>query len=524
MAEIVNEIARRRGADAALTDEVGVTSWQDLDQRINRLVHALRDAGIRAGDTFAVLSGNRREMFELFLAAGVGGYAMVPINWHFVADEVTYVLENSDAAAVFVDTRFVDIGAEAADRVPACSLRVVLGAAAGGHLPPGFVDYEELLAAADPAEPEGQALGGPMFYTSGTTGRPKGVRSSLLAGGTDTPASLLSLVSGSVTGSFGLPTDGTTLLCGPGYHSAQWAFALLPMLAGSSVVMRHKFDANETLELIDREQVTNVHLVPTQFTRLLRADPAVREAFRGDSLRLVLHGAAPCPPDVKRGMIEWWGPKITEYYGGTEGAIISLISAEEWLAHPTSVGKLLASVEAIVVGDDDQPVGVGETGQLYFRNLLGLDFEYHKEPDKTSAAHREPGVFTLGDIGSVDAEGYLHLSDRKIDMIISGGVNIYPAEIEMALAAHPSIRDVAVFGVPDDEFGEQVKAVIELDDGVEGTDELRAELLGFSREHLAGYKVPRSIDFVDALPRHPTGKLSKRLLRDPYWEGQGRSI
>jgi len=523
VAEIVNEIARRRGTAAALTDEFGVTTWLELDERINRLVHALRDAGIAPGDTFAVLSGNRRELLELFLAAGVGGYAMVPINWHFVVDEVAYVLENSDAVALFVDQRFVEVGAAAVATIAACRLRVVLGAQER-ELPPEFVDYEELLAASDPTEPDDQALGGPMFYTSGTTGRPKGVRSSLLSGGADTPASLLTLVAGSVTGSFGLPADGTTLLCGPGYHSAQWAFALLPMLAGSSVVMRHKFDADETLELIDRARVTNVHLVPTQFTRLLRADPAVREAFRGDTLQTVLHGAAPCPPDVKRQMIEWWGPKITEYYGGTEGAIISLITSEEWLAHPTSVGKLLSTVEAIVVGDDDQPVGVGETGQLYFRNLLGLDFEYHKEPDKTEAAHREPGVFTLGDIGSVDAEGYLHLSDRKIDMIISGGVNIYPAEIEMTMAAHPAIRDVAVFGVPDDEFGEQVKAVIEVEDGVEVHDELRVQLLAYAREHLAGYKVPRSIDFVDALPRHPTGKLSKRLLRDPYWEGRGRNI
>jgi long-chain acyl-CoA synthetase len=526
MAEIVNEIARRRGTEPALTDEFGVTSWRDLDERVNRLVHALRGAGIGPGSTFAVLSGNRREMFELFLAAGVGGYAMVPINWHFVADEVSYVLENSDAAALFVDTRFTDVATAAAARVPACGLRVVIGATGGGS---EFVDYEELLATADRAEPEGQALGGPMFYTSGTTGRPKGVRSSLLSAGADTPASVLALVAGSITGSFGFPTDGTTLLCGPVYHSAQWAFALLPVFAGCGVVMRHKFEVNETLELIDREQITNVHLVPTQFTRLLRADPDVRAAFRGDSLQLVLHGAAPCPPDVKRQMIEWWGPKITEYYGGTEGAIISFISSAEWLAHPTSVGKVLSSVEPIVLGDDGEPLEVGETGQLYFRNLLGLDFEYHKEPDKTSAAHLEPGVFTLGDVGHVDAEGYLHLSDRKIDMIISGGVNIYPAEIEMALAAHPSVRDVAVFGIPDDEFGEQVKAVVELHDEAKPSadleaDELRAELLAYGREHLAGYKVPRSIDFVDSLPRSPTGKLSKRLLRDPYWEGSGRSM
>jgi len=238
----------------------------------------------------------------------------------------------------------------------------------------------------------------------------------------------------------------------------------------------------------------------------------------------VYHGAAPCPPEVKRRMIEWWGPKLVEYYGGTEGAMLATISAEEWLEHPTSVGKPWPIVEVLVLRDDGTRCEVGETGTLYVRNLLGMDFEYHRDPDKTAAAHHEPGVFTLGDVGHVDEEGYLHLSDRRIDLIIAGGVNIYPAEIEGVLQAHPAVRDVAVFGVPHDEYGEEVKAAVELEDGVEGSDALAAELQAWSRERLAGYKVPRSIDFEDALPRHPTGKLYKRLLRDRYWEGTGRRI
>jgi long-chain acyl-CoA synthetase len=322
----------------------------------------------------------------------------------------------------------------------------------------------------------------------------------------------------------GTPDAGRTLLCGPLYHSAQWAFSNFPLGAGSSVVMRHKFDAAETLELIDAHEITNVHLVPTQFIRMLKLPEEQRNAFDGSSLRIVWHGAAPCPPDVKRRMIEWWGPIVTEYYGGTEGAIVSLIGAQEWLAHPTSVGKPVATIDVLVVDDAGRACETGQSGNLYLKSKIGMDFEYHKEPEKTAGAHLEPGVFTLGDIGFFDEEGYLHLSDRKIDMIISGGVNIYPAEIEGVLIGHTAVRDVAVFGIPDEEFGEQVKAAVELAPGHAASPELAEELMAYCRDHLAGYKTPRSIDFEEQLPRHPTGKLYKRLLRDPYWEGMERRI
>jgi len=364
-------------------------------------------------------------------------------------------------------------------------------------------------------------MGGPMFYTSGTTGRPKGVRGSL-SGSTTMGPEIMQLIAAG----FGrmLPIPGRTLLCGPVYHSAQWAFSFLPMIAGSSVVMQHRYDSAEALALIDQHGVTNVHLVPTQMKRLLDVPDDVKAAYDGSSLVTVWHGAAPCPPAVKRGLIDWWGPKITEYYGSTEGSVISTITSEEWLARGGSVGKPLDNFEVIVVGDDHQPAPVGQPGTLYFRNRMGTDFTYHNDEAKTAAAHLEPGVFTTGDVGYLDPDGYLWLSDRKIDMIISGGVNIYPAEIEGVLAAHPAVADVAVIGVPDDEFGENVKGIVEVAEGHTAGDALAAELIAHCRSLLAGYKAPKSIDFIESMPRTATGKIQKRPLREPYWAGLDRRV
>jgi len=329
----------------------------------------------------------------------------------------------------------------------------------------------------------------------------------------------------------GFPARGRTLLCGPHYHSAQWAFSFFPLIGGSSVVMQRKFIPEQTLDLIDRHAITNVHLVPTQFVRLLRADPQAKDAFSGASLEFVLHGAAPCSPTVKRDMIDWWGTKIAEYYGATEGGVVSQISAEEWLAKPGSVGKPMANMIVKIVPEDDgagAPAGPNAAGfiegVIHVRNAMGTDFEYLGDPAKTAEAHREPGMFTLGDIGYFDDDGYLYLSDRKIDMIISGGVNIYPAEIEGVLAGHPAVVDVAVFGVPDEEFGEGVKAALQLAEGTEWTPELEASITALAREKLAGYKVPRSYDIVAAMPRSEAGKLLKRQLRARYWDEAGRRI
>ena len=522
MAELIASIAASRGDDPALIDEFGVTTWSQLDERTNRLVNALRGLGLSDGDTVALMSSNRREFFEVFAASGHGSWIVVPVNWHWVADELAYVIENSGAAAVIVDERFVDVAAAARrdPRTAACAHWIVIGDG-GGDLADDYTSYEELVAAASPAEPERQGMGGPMFYTSGTTGFPKGVRTSLIQIGV-TPA-LMQLISGSFTEMLGLPVGGVTFLSGPAYHSAQWVFSMFPLLAGGTIVMRHHFDAREMLELIDDLGVTNVHLVPTQFIRLLKLPDEVRRSFDGSSLREVYHGAAPCSSAVKRQMLEWWGPIVHEYYGGTEGGFLSLIRGEDWLGKPGSLGRPLDSVEMRILDDGHQPVPVGTSGQIWFRSKLGSDFEYHDDPTKTAQAHLD-GWGTLGDIGYFDADGHLFMSDRKIDMVISGGVNIYPAEIEGVLVAHPAVADAAVFGIPDDEMGEQVKAVVEPTVGYAASDDLAAELIAHVREHLAGYKAPRSVDFVEQLPRQETGKLYKRLLRDPYWEGTGRSI
>ena len=512
MAEALASIAARKADTPALVDERTTRTWREFDERVNRLIHGLRGLGLGADDHVAVLSANRVELFEVLGAVMHGGVVVVPLNWHWIADEIAYVLDDAEVRVLLTDPAHAAI-ARAAAELAASDVSVVTI---------GDDRYEAWLAAQPADEPAEQVLAGPMFYTSGTTGRPKGVRNMLTRAGM--PTSTWGLITQGAIENLGLPTDGVTLLCGPAYHSAQWAFAVFPLLAGGTLVTRDRFDAAEVLELIDRYHVTNLHLVPTQLVRLLRLPDDVRARFSGESLRIVHHGAAPCPPDVKRQMLAWWGPVLVEYYGGTEGAMLSTITAEEWLAHPTSVGKPWSSVEVLVVRDDGTECDLGEVGTLYVRNKLGTDFEYHGDPDKTAAAHRSPGVFTLGDVGYLDDEGYLHLSDRRIDMIISGGVNIYPAEIEGALAAHPAVHDVAVFGVPDDEYGEAVQGAVQLEDSVAASDALAEELRDYCRAHLAGYKVPRSIDFEAELPRYPTGKLYKRLLRDRYWAGTGRQI
>ena len=503
----------------ALADERGTTTWGVLNDNTNRLLHQMRADGIKTGDTIAVFAGNCREYFEILLAATHGGLMCVPVNWHFTAEELAYVIGDSGARVLFVEDRFADIAREARDLHGMTQLlRIVQIRGA----PSDLTGYALWRALGSANEPEDQGLGGPMFYTSGTTGRPKGVRSSSTRPGG--PLASMEMMGAGLSGMLSIPTDGTTLLCGPVYHSAQWAFSFLPLIAGSSVVMRHKFDAEETLRLIDQHRITNVHLVPTQFHRLLRAPEKSRQAFQGTSLKVVWHGAAPCPHEVKRQMIDWWGPVVREYYGSTEGSIVSTATAEDWVQRPGTVGKPSPLVEITIRGDDGAVLDSGQHGQIYVRNRMGTDFEYHNAPEKTKSVHLEPGVFTFGDIGYFDNDGYLYLSDRKIDMIISGGVNIYPAEIEGVLQMHPAVQDAAVFGIPNDEFGEEVKAAVTLAPGAQAGAELSDDLIQWVRSRLAGYKAPRSIDFEPEMPRHETGKLYKRLLRDRYWQNSERKI
>jgi long-chain acyl-CoA synthetase len=516
MAELLLPQVEKGADEPALTDERGATSWADLNARVNRLIGALRGLGLEVGDTIAIHSGNRRECFELMSAATHAGLRYVLVNWHWTAAELRYVLADSGTAVLLSEDRFAEVALEAAD---GADLKAVV--ALGGDIP-GFTPYEEFLAAGDPAEPEHQSLGVPMIYTSGTTGRPKGVSRSMATPGS--PVVIMRLVGDAFAQILGIPEDGRSLLVGPVYHSAQWLWSYGFLNVGRSVVMRQTWDPAETLALIDEYKITNVHLVPTQFVRLLRLPAETRDGFDGSSLVAVWHGAAPCSPQIKRQMIDWLGPIVHEYYGSTEASVNTIVSAQEWLRKPGTVGRPLPTTEVRVLLADGTPAEPGERGQLWFRYTSGDDVKYWGDEEKTRSIHRPDGLFTTGDIGYFDEDGYLFLADRAIDMIISGGVNIYPAEIEGVLITHPAVRDVAVFGVPDEEFGEQVKAAVELSDGVEPTERLVAELLAHLRASLAGYKVPRTVDFVDAMPRTPTGKLYKRLLRDPYWARKDTAI
>ncbi|MEZ5727799.1 MAG: AMP-binding protein [Burkholderiaceae bacterium] len=524
MALLTAAVAQRRGDAPALIDEHRHCTWRELDRRVNRLIRAFRAAGLGPGDRIALHVGNGAAVFETMAAAMHAGLSFVPVNWHLTVDELAYVLAESGARGLLTDSVHASVAAQALDRVPAAGecLRLCARPDEAAACPAGFEDFEAFLASqADDSEPADQAHGGPMFYTSGTTGRPKGV---VRTGAGRPPLEALGATARGIVDTLALPSDGTTLLCGPYYHSAQFAWSFFPMLAGSSVVMSSRFDPEQTLALIDRHGVTNVHLVPTQFIRLLRASADARARFRGDSLVRVWHGAAPCPQQVKRDMLAWWGPCIHEYYGSTEGSIVTGISSEEWLGRPESVGRPIYQCEVKILRDDGSEAGPGETGTIYMRNRRGTGVAYHNDPAKTAEAHRDAGLFTTGDVGWKDKEGYLYLTDRKIDMIISGGVNIYPAEIESVLAEHPQVQDVAVIGVPNAEFGEEVKAIVEPLPGVDASESLATELQRHCRERLAGYKVPRSIEFSVAMPRTASGKLQKHLLRAKFWAGESRRI
>ncbi len=383
---------------------------------------------------------------------------------------------------------------------------------------PGLAAAGPLLAAADPTEPAGQVSGSVMLYTSATTGRPKGVQTALLRPGAELDRVGQTLVR--LGQLFGIPDRGRVLLAGPWYHAAQIFFSLFPLLRGCPVLMRQRFDPAGMLADLERGRITACHLVPTQFVRLLALRAAARDAFRGGMLERVWHGGAACPVDVKRRMIDWWGPVLEEYYAATEAGIVTMITAAEWLTRPGSVGRPVPPTEVLVVGEDGAVLPTGRTGTVYIRRTPRLDFQYHNAPEKTLAAHREPGTFTVGDLGHLDADGYLYLTGRRLDTIISGGVNIYPAEVEAALLEHAAVRDAAVIGVPDDEFGERVLAVVEMDPvaGV-ATDALPEELDRHCRTRLADYKRPRAYRLADELPREPTGKLNRRALREPYWVG-----
>lgn len=481
-----------------------------LHAEANRLVHGLRAAGLERGDAFAVVLPNSPEFFASHLAATQAGFYLVPVNHHFVAPEIAWIVADSGAKVLITHERFAAEVARAADEAGLPQdHRYAVGTAEG------FRPYGQLLEGQPESAPEERTLGWVMNYTSGTTGRPRGIRRPLP--GKLPEESYL----GGFLGIFGIqPSGGNVhLVCSPLYHTAVLQFAGASLHIGHQLVLMDKWTPQEMLRLIDRYKCTHTHMVPTQFHRLLALPEEVRARYDVSSMRHAIHGAAPCPDHVKRAMIDWWGRCVEEYYAASEGGG-AFATAEDWLKKPGTVGKAWPISELAVFDDDGNRLPPGQLGTVYLKMSTG-GFSYHKDEGKTRK-NRIGDFFTVGDLGLLDEDGYLFLRDRKIDLIISGGVNIYPAEIEAALLAHPAVADAAAFGIPHDDWGEEVKAAVEPAPGAAPGPDLTADLLAHCADRLAGYKRPKSIDFVTEMPRDPNGKLYKRRLREPYWEGRGQ--
>ena len=501
---------------AVVVPEGEQATFGELLTSANQVAHGLRALGLQAGDGIAYLMANEPAVYELVMATTQIGLYYTPINHYLVAEEISHVVADCEAKAFFVSEAFVEAGGLAADAagIPNDN-RFVIGAAGAQS---GFRSYEEWKRSQPSSLPEARTAGLVMMYTSGTTGRPKGVRVPLPGTGPEEDAARRAVISTHLNIA---PGDGVHLVQGPLHHSAPIGFSATALHLGHTVVLMPSWSAERALELIERYRVTNTQMVPTMFHRLLSLPDDVRASADVSSLAAVLHSAAPCPVAVKRQLLEWWGPIVWEYYGGTEGGA-TMVGAAEWLEHPGTVGKPWPQTVVKIIGDDGRECPSGVPGTIYMQTPFGAP-DYFKDPEKTAASRRD-GMFTLGDVGYFDEDGYLFLCDRKIDMIISGGVNIYPAEIEAALLGHPKVGDAAVFGVPSEEWGEEVKAVVEPRLGVRPGAALEAELIEHCRAHLAGFKCPRSVDFRAELPRDSSGKLYKRHLREEYWKEVERRI
>lgn len=484
----------------ALVDDLGTQrTFGELLDRATRLGRALHDAGVPVGGHVGALTENRAEFFELYLASILSGIWLVPINGLLAPSEVTHVVRDGELALIVAED-------ELAHLVPD-DVRVVR-----------FGDEFEAMIAAGDSQPFAlDARPGSRFsYTSGTTGHPKGVKRAI----PDTLDAMLA-VQRNAGHDVAMTGDGVHLVTGPAYHAAVGGFAFFDLCNGATLRIMRRFDAARTLELIETESVRRTHLVPTMMVRMLRLGEAGRLRDLS-SLDIVLHGAAPIAPAVKQQMIEWLGPILVEYWGTSEAGVFTRVDSDDWLARPGTVGRPVPGFEVVAVDEDGDVLPSGEVGRLFCHTPAKPEpFAYWNAPEKTAASYLRPGVFTLGDMGHVDEDGWIFLADRATNMIITGGVNVYPAEVEQTLLEHPAVVDVAVFGIPDDEWGEQVKAAVEFSDGA--TIDVD-ELLAFARSRLGRHKVPRSIDVHKALPRQPNGKLYLDSLRAPYWAGRERKI
>ncbi|GAA1889157.1 acyl-CoA synthetase [Streptantibioticus ferralitis] len=472
-----------------------------LHATANQLVHGLRAAGLGPGDAFAVVLPNGVEFFTAYLAAAQAGFYLVPVNHHLVGPEIAWIVSDSGAKALIAHERYAPQAQAAADEaaLPA-DHRFAVGSA------PGFRPYTALFDGQPTNPPQDRTSGVVMNYTSGTTGKPRGIRRPL----SGKPPEETHL--GGFLGFFGIkPFDGNVhLVCSPLYHTAVLQFAAAALHIGHPVVLMDKWMPEEMLRLIDEYACTHTHMVPTQFHRLLALPGEVRQRYDVSSMRHAIHGAAPCPEHIKRAMLEWWGPCVEEYYAASEGGG-TFAPAADWLKKPGTVGRAWPISEIAIFDDEGNRLPPGELGTVYMSMTAG-GFRYHKDETKTRK-NRIGDYFTVGDLGYLDEDGYLYLRDRKIDLIISGGVNIYPAEVEAALLKHPAVADAAVIGVPHDDWGEEVKAFIEPAPGLRGDAALATDILAHCGRVLARYKCPRSVEFIAEMPRDPNGKLYKRRLR-----------
>jgi long-chain acyl-CoA synthetase len=495
---------------------------ETLGVRAARAAGGLNAAGVKSGEGLAIMMRNDFAFFEAsFAAAMVGAYA-TPVNWHFTAEEAGYIIEDSGARVLVVHA---DLLPQVAAGIPKGVEVLVVAtppeiqaayelAPEACVVPEGCKDWDRWVEEHEPWTGQLHELPISMIYTSGTTGRPKGVRRD-----PPTPEQAEGMVK-MVEHVFDTKAGMRTVVTGPMYHSAPNAYAIMAARGGGTIVLQPRFDAEELLALIEEHAITHLHMVPIMFVRLLKLPDETRNRYDLSSLEFVVHAAAPCPPDVKRKMIDWWGPVITEYYGGTESGAVVFCDAKEWLAHPGTVGRALPSAAVRIYSDEGSELPAGEVGEVYIRLWTLSDFTYNRQDERRREIERG-GLITCGDVGYLDDEGYLYLCDRKRDMVISGGVNIYPAEIEAALLKHSAVQDCAVFGIPDEEYGESLAAVIQPRPEREPSAEEIRQHLG---EQVARYMVPRVIEFRTDLPREDSGKIMKRKLRDPYWKEAGRQI
>ena len=505
MPSFAARLAEQRPDEIAIQDEQKGMSWADVDDVLNRVANGINTYDLGDGRRIAVFAENAVETAMANLGGLVGGASVVPVNFHLTADEVAYILADAGVRLLFADNNTVERAVAAAEQA---GVPVVVAWQTDNDQ---VIPWEAWIAeqSAEPCD-ESVAPRPNLLYTSGTTGRPKGTElpPTMFAGG-DTVAEHLANLGADPRGELG-----RHMVVGPMYHTGPLSGARL-LAAGVSSVILGKFDAEKTLATIEKYQVGNSIMVPTHFVRLLALPDDVKSKYDLSSLVSISHTGAKCPVDVKRAMIEWWGPVFNDAYGASEVGTTCMITSEEWLAHPGSVGKALPPFTAMILDDDGNPLGPNEEGQLYFEDETGRGVVYHNDPEKSAAAHIRPGVFTLGEIAYMDEDGYVYITDRFSDMVVSGGVNLYPAEAEQVLIEHPAILDVACIGIPHPEMGEELKALaIPKGDPVDA-----GEVLNWCRDQLSHYKCPRSLDWVDDLGRNTMGKINKRKLRAPFWEG-----